>query len=446
MRVLITGDSHRLQTGFGRVNQIAVKAFQDQGWEVAEVAGLTTEPPKEDDGVHTFTPTEESDILGLKLIEGAINDFQPDFVYCTTDPGSLTALSTGIPQSAKVLSYAVVEGEPLVNRTWMRILSQTESLMACSQYGASILKRSINREVPWAYHGVNHEVFNTEYRSNGMREDVRKIMGWEDKFVITCVAQNVHRKQITRLIEALAILKYEYKQEDIVLYLHTVPYMKYWLDGWNLFEIASDFNVAKQVVFHYKMTERNASIPLRSDDPNEPGLVNLMNSADLFVLPSQVEGFGLPAAESMACGLPVLVTKYAAGWEIVKGAGRGIDPVDYEIHKSGTRYANVSPRDLAKEILRLKRNPKELARMSANGVIRAQDFQWSKFTDLLIDEANKLVNGDQERDIPTEETNTGAKASTWAEEHLQEHAVEDNLSTDLYESPGQIEDSYVEAP
>ena len=54
-----------------------------------------------------------------------------------------------------------------------------------------------------------------------------------------------------------------------------------------------------------------------------PGLVEMYNASDLFVLPSQVEGFGLPIAEAMACGLPVMVTKYAAGWEVASPAGKG---------------------------------------------------------------------------------------------------------------------------
>ncbi len=38
----------------------------------------------------------------------------------------------------------------------------------------------------------------------------------------------------------------------------------------------------------------------------QEGLVEILNSADLFLIPSQSESFGLAALEAMACGLPVI--------------------------------------------------------------------------------------------------------------------------------------------
>lgn len=106
-------------------------------------------------------------------------------------------------------------------------------------------------------------------------------------------------------------------------------------------------------------------------------------TADLFVLPSQVEGFGLPIAEAMACGVPVMVTRYAAGWEVARPAGIGIPVLDWETHKSGARYANVDVEAMAKEILSLKRNPKERERRSKIGLQRVRDFSWEKLEEVI---------------------------------------------------------------
>ncbi|MEJ7712598.1 MAG: glycosyltransferase [Pyrinomonadaceae bacterium] len=38
-------------------------------------------------------------------------------------------------------------------------------------------------------------------------------------------------------------------------------------------------------------------------------LVNLLNFSSVCVLPSLIEGFGLPAVEAAACGCPVIATK-----------------------------------------------------------------------------------------------------------------------------------------
>lgn len=50
------------------------------------------------------------------------------------------------------------------------------------------------------------------------------------------------------------------------------------------------------------------------------------NAADLFVLPSRFEGFGLPALEAMACGRPVIAAQATSLPEVVGHAGVLFDP------------------------------------------------------------------------------------------------------------------------
>lgn len=63
---------------------------------------------------------------------------------------------------------------------------------------------------------------------------------------------------------------------------------------------------------------------------NEEDMPALYSGASLFVMPSIYEGFGFPALEAMACGVPVTVSDRASLPEVVADAGVIINPEDID--------------------------------------------------------------------------------------------------------------------
>ncbi len=57
-------------------------------------------------------------------------------------------------------------------------------------------------------------------------------------------------------------------------------------------------------------------------------LINLYRSATLVAVPSTYEGFGIPAAEAMSCGTPLVSTTAGALPEVVGDAGILVPPAD----------------------------------------------------------------------------------------------------------------------
>ncbi|MEP6977762.1 MAG: glycosyltransferase family 1 protein [Thermoleophilia bacterium] len=71
----------------------------------------------------------------------------------------------------------------------------------------------------------------------------------------------------------------------------------------------------------------------------EADLPALYRGALATALPSLYEGFGLPALESMACGVPVVGSNVTAVLEVVGDAGILVDPLDVEAIADGLRRA-----------------------------------------------------------------------------------------------------------
>jgi alpha-1,3-rhamnosyl/mannosyltransferase len=112
---------------------------------------------------------------------------------------------------------------------------------------------------------------------------------------------------------------------------------------------------------------------------SEDDLVSLYNAALALVLPSLWEGFGLPAVEAMACGLPVLASRRGSLEEVVGDAGVLFDP------ESAKEIRLAIERVLGDEAL--------CASLRARSIERAARFTWERGAELTEASFRRCLSG-----------------------------------------------------
>ena len=102
-------------------------------------------------------------------------------------------------------------------------------------------------------------------------------------------------------------------------------------------------------------------------------LLKAYRSADLFVFPSVVEGFGQVLLESLACGLPVLTTTRTAAPDLIRPGIEGfiVEPCRQEA--------------LAERIEWALANRSALSEMRQEASRTAAAFTWARFRKTIVD-------------------------------------------------------------
>lgn len=169
------------------------------------------------------------------------------------------------------------------------------------------------------------------------RKEMRQELKLGDDFVVGTAARIDREKRLERLIEAFALLASEKKLKLVIAGNGNGEYERY------LRDLAKKNGVDNLVYF----------LGYRND------IFDVLNSLDLFVLPSRSEPFGMALVEAMAMGVPSAVFRDGGG------------AVDI-IGDSG--FVVNDPNELANLILSVKKDEDMRNRFSAGARERARKF------------------------------------------------------------------------
>lgn len=116
-------------------------------------------------------------------------------------------------------------------------------------------------------------------------------------------------------------------------------------------------------------------------------LIHQYRQATITVVPSIYEGFGLPAAEAMACGCPVISSTAGALPEVVGEVGIMIPPADIE--------------SLANAIATLIENPDKRKILSQSGRKRIlEKFNWTETAKQTLNVYNEAIDYQKHSNSP----------------------------------------------
>lgn len=132
-------------------------------------------------------------------------------------------------------------------------------------------------------------------------------------------------------------------------------------------QLVRKFRLASRVTFTGKVSPES--------------LRQLYTSSEAVVLPSLYEGFGLPAAESMACGTPVIGTRAGALPEVVGEDGAGI------------LVPTRNPQALSQAVLEVLQDPERRKKMGVAGRQRVENlFTWERVAERTVEVYKELLS------------------------------------------------------
>ncbi len=198
--------------------------------------------------------------------------------------------------------------------------------------------------------GVNLETFSPMDRA-----DARSALGIEEQNVLLYVGRIEPLKGLDILLQAVRLL--ERGERLRVLIVGGSPGSDSELD--RLKKLAAELGIGGSVTF-------TGSIPQRE-------LPAYYSAADVFVLPSYAESFGLAALEAMACGTPVVVSR-VGGLKSFVASG-----------ETGYLVPRRCPESFAQRLDVLLENPDLKDTMGDAARSKALTMGWGRVADQMLD-------------------------------------------------------------
>jgi glycosyltransferase involved in cell wall biosynthesis len=311
----------------------------------------------------------------------------------------ITILDTWTPQSYEIpgivhsmkipiISHVTARSCPL-SPMWSTFLENVDHIVAPTNWGQEIINDVFPERTSYIQHGVDMNKFRPNKDS---REEMRKRLGYSDKFVFLAIGRNREaQKRYDRLFKAFQafITSYPELKEKVVLHIHADAHENYNLEdlkNMGFFYLGKDlikFSRAKWNGQKLELCNQNDTnaMPL---NPNwgldEEEMAKVYNMADCYITAAEAESFNMPCMEAQACGLPSIVPNSSVFPELVGKPETGIvcKIITEETTPMLTDVWLVDMVDMARAMHRMYYDTQTRELCSKNALQNSKKYDWKE--------------------------------------------------------------------
>src|SRR6266536_2465752 len=372
MHLLWISDSPDTPSGFGNVSRFVCEGLARRGHQV-NILGWQTRQLGDWNGCKLF-PTR-SNSLGSEAVYPLLVRLRPEILITLADVWWLPYLaSPHVRQQMEMLdtpwlNYFPIDGdlgESQLPSSWIEMLKEVDFPVAMSRYGQGVAK-ACGVSCEYIPHGVDIDVF----RPAESREAAKERLGYAGKFVVLSDSRNQPRKMLPRLLDVFA--KFVRQRPISMLHLHTDPDDEFTQSLVYSYDVRGDLRhngLEDKVKFSpgFRL-QRGGGLPLSQ-------LAAYYQAADVHLLASSGEGFGLPTLQAAAAGVVPMASAYSASHELVEGHGEAIAVADWGETEFGIRRALIDVDDAVAKLARLYDDRHELRERSQRSREFAEGLGW----------------------------------------------------------------------
>jgi UDP-glucose:(heptosyl)LPS alpha-1,3-glucosyltransferase len=228
----------------------------------------------------------DADVIIVHVLFHRLQELVHQEDFASASPGSFRRLH-------RLAYYALLAG---LER---RIYTDPEvSIAAVSPRTATLLKAYFHRtDVRVILNGVDTSQFSTSARLT-LRSAARKRRNFQEgDFVLLLIGNDWRVKGLDTVFRAVNALR--------DLPIHVIAAGDDSPDSFR--ELANSLGISERCRF----------------EPSREDVLDFYAAADLYVSPSREDSFGLPVAEAMACGLPVITSSHAGVADLIRDGMEG---------------------------------------------------------------------------------------------------------------------------